>query len=140
MKIPRKEIVKLEALARGSVKICIDEDIKELSILLREKGYNAFVYELDDNELHRRLNRDEIRIFITNNYKHFRYKEGTKYALIGISGSVKDSNPMDAIARAIECFFMKYPVAFDKIGTGISVELTSGYLRALGCKMLKVTD
>ena len=134
------KLIKIDALARDKVKICVDKNIKQLSILLREKGYNTFVYELDDNELHRRLNRDAIRIFITNNYKDFRYKEGTKYALIGISGSVKDSNPMDAIARAIECFFMKYPVAFDKIGTGISVELTSGYLRALGCRMLKMTD
>lgn len=137
IKIPIKEVIKLEAFAKGKHKICIDENLSGLVPLLNSKGYSTFSFPkgMSDEAIHKELNKKNVRIFLTLNHKDFSF-QNRKYSLVGIQKSLVDNNPLVKLAAAIECWFLIMRATLIK-QKGMYVILTSEVLRSAGCTQIK---
>ena len=124
--------------SKDNIKICIDEKISSLANELKTLGYKSFCYEARVNyrNIHKRLNKYNVDLFITSNFKRYAYLPGSKYIVLGLSKKLIENNTMKAIAEAIHCY-LEAQLKYSNRVLGYNVELDSNQLYSRGCRQVK---
>ncbi|MBF0474174.1 MAG: hypothetical protein HQK91_13900 [Nitrospirae bacterium] len=133
-----KESGILNEMARGKIKIAIDENIEGTVNYLIEKGFSVLKPEKGwkDKKVHNWLEENNIKVFFTKNWEDFK-KFQKEYVLYGI----RINRPNYILADAIECIMRKkfnehYELYVQREkGKYLAVVLDDLGLKIFGCKM-----
>lgn len=98
-------IESLDELARGKIKIAVDENVAGVAPLLRSKGYKVLAPKsgMQDERIHDWLNDENVKAFFTKNGDDFKILVPRKYVLY----SLELNRPDSIMANLIECLMMK---------------------------------
>ncbi len=122
----------LDELARGKIKIAVDENISGVATLLRNKGYKVLVPKAGtpDDKIHEWLNDENVKAFFTKNGHHFKEFFNRTYVLYWLDLS----RPKHILADLIECVMMKDFRDKGKAGATLRI-LNNPEIKRIGCKM-----
>jgi len=124
--------------SKENIYLCIDEGISPLANELKALGYKSFCYEerVNYRNIHKRLNKDNVDLFITQNFKRYAYLPGSKYIVFGLSKKLIENNTMKAIAEAIHCY-LEAQLNYSNRVLGYNIELDSNQFYLRGCRQVK---
>jgi hypothetical protein len=124
--------------SKENIIMCIDKEVSPLANELKALGYESFCYEARVNyrNIHKRLNKDNVDLFITSNFKRYAYFPGSKYIVLGLSKKLIQNNTMKAIAEAIHCY-LEAQLKYSNRVLGYNVELDSNQFYSRGCRQVK---
>ena len=124
--------------SKDNITLCIDGGMSTLANELQALGYKSFCYEARVNyrNIHKRLNKYNVDLFITSNFKRYAYLPGSKYIVFGISKKLIENNTMKAIAEAINCY-LEAQLKYSNRVLGYNVELDSNQFYLRGCRLVK---
>ena len=102
-------IGKISEMSRGKIKICVDENLLAVKEELIKLGYKVVEFDpgIPDEKINDWLNRNNVKIFFTKNYRHFKKFKGHRdYITYGVPEDV-DKDAKDC-AKVFEYVMMHH--------------------------------
>ena len=111
-----------DAMAKHKKKICIDENLSGVIEPMKKIGYNVFEFEkgMEDEDLHRLMNKENVKFFFTSDYddfKKFKYPKfpNPRYEMFEISQKeLVEKRMVDEIAKIFDWLLMHYEEYYSK--------------------------